>query len=324
VSTYHLASRVKLYVSSRRIIGEAFFVDPLHSSRTAEYMAFFRALETIRPAKLRLFSDPLARHFLRPSLARALSASRLPLLRNLVRAYADYRLPGARTSAIARTRLIDDFLRDALRSGASQLVLLGAGFDSRSFRLPELQSVPIFEVDHPQTLSAKLSAISQIPARLPENVRFVALNFDRQSLSEALSAAGFQSSRSAVFLWEGVTNYLAAKSVDDVLRFVASTAPGTRLIFTYVDAGLLDGSIHFRGGRRLISDVQAIGEPWIFGIHPSQLSQLLNDRGLCLDFDLSAVEYRARYFGREAKSMRGYEFYHVAAASVPGKGGGDC
>jgi methyltransferase (TIGR00027 family) len=285
-------------------------------SRTAEYMAFFRATESVRPPRHRLFTDPFAISFLRPSLRRAVLLSKVPVLAGLVNSYADRRLPGARTSAIARTKVIDDAICDAVSNKLTQAVILGAGFDCRAYRLSELARTRVFEVDHPSTLEAKLSRLQHAGADLSGNIRFVKTDFNREALPGVLAAAGFETSQPAVFLWEGVTNYLTGESVDAVMRFIASCAVGTRLIFTYVDAGVLDSSIHFEGAERVLRDVEKLGEPWTFGLHPQNVASFFHERGFSLDLDLSAEEYRARCFGPAAERMKGYEFYHVVVAHV--------
>ena len=114
------------------------------ASRTAEYMAFFRAMESVRPSGRRLFVDPFAERFVRAGLRRAVRASRWRVLAALVNWYADWRLPGARTSAISRTKLIDDALGDALQEGIQQVVIFGAGFDCRAYRLEPLRNMKVF------------------------------------------------------------------------------------------------------------------------------------------------------------------------------------
>ena len=292
-------------------------MEPGHASRTAEYMAFFRALESARPPSRRLFTDPFAIHFVRPALRRAVWWSRLPLLGACIPWYVDRRLPGARTSGIARTRLIDDALSQALRAGIDQVVILGAGFDCRAYRLSGVDAATVFEVDHPATLSAKLTHLRRALAKLPENVRFVEMDFNQQSLLEALRQAGFDPARSAAFLWEGVTNYLTAAAVDAVLRGIAGCAGGSRVIFTYVHRRALDGSGLFADAADILRDVERLGEPWTFGLDPQDLAAYLRERGLLLERDAGAREYRAQYYGPAAERMRGYDFYRVTIASVP-------
>jgi methyltransferase (TIGR00027 family) len=311
-------------------------------------MAFFRAMESVRSEGRRLFVDPWAVRFVGSGLRWAVWASRWAGIGALVNWYADWRLPGARTSGIARTKLIDDLLVGALRpratdsgrstlpsensgvqtadsaggslaagrEGAEQVVILGAGFDCRAYRLDALEGCTVFEVDHPSTLRTKRAILGGALGKIPEAVRLVEIDFNRESLPKVLGRAGFDASRRTVFLWEGVTNYLTAEAVDSVLRFVASCGEGSGIIFTYVDAGLLDGSVRFCGGERLLRDVERLGEPWTFGIVPGELGEFLRGRGMRLERDWSAGEYRKECWGERAGRMRGYEFYHVAVGRV--------
>ena len=290
------------------------------ASRTAEYVAFFRAMESARPESVRLFDDPFAIQFLRSRLRVAVYLSRLPLIGALIARYADRRLSGARTSAIARTRWIDDAVTDVIRQGVRQAVILGAGFDCRAYRLPALSGARVFEVDHPATGATKLAVLRRGAHCLPENVCFVGIDFNRQRLPEVLVAAGLDRQQPALFLWEGVTNYLTAEAVDAVLRFVAGSAAGTRLIFTYIHAGALDGSGRFHDAEHLLREVAGVGEPWTFGLDPDALPTYLRQRGLELERDAGARDYRRQCFGPSADRMQGYDFYRIAVARV---GAGD-
>ena len=147
-------------------------------------------------------------------------------------------------------------------------------------------------------------------------MRFVETDFEQQGLAETLRRAGFDSSQPAIFVWEGVTNYLRAAAVDAVLRYVADCAGGSRLVFTYVHCGALDGSGRFPDAAQITRNVARLGEPWTFGLIPEEVPSYLKDRGLQLKRDDDARHYRRRYFGKAAEPMNGYDFYHVAVASV--------
>jgi methyltransferase (TIGR00027 family) len=288
-----------------------------NSSKTAEYMALFRALESKRSSRRRLFADPLATDFLRPSLKRMALLASFPGGAALVETIADRRIPGARTSAIARTRLIDDLLVEAIGNDPYQIVILGAGFDCRAHRLLILNGRDVYEVDHPLTLQRKRTQLKERFGENPQNLRYVPIDFNREGLGCTLQQAGLTGSVKTVFLWEGVTNYLTAEAVDSVLRYVSGFPSGSRVIFTYVHSGLLDGTVKFCGAERLLTDVAELHEPWTFGMNPADIDKYLQERGLRLVVDLGACEYRKRYFGSAAGDMRGYEFYHVAMAEVP-------
>ncbi len=290
-------------------------MQPARSSRTAEVMALFRALETAEPRDRRLFDDPFAAGFLAPPLRWLARSAALPVLRRLLCRYLDRRLPGARSSGVARTRLIDDWASTHVAAGAQQIVLLGAGFDTRAWRLPAFAGLMVFEVDHPATAAAKrrrLSAAGLAGARVIP----VALDFDRTALPDALARAGFDPAQRTLVIWEGVTNYLTAEAVGAVIRWAGSLAPGSGFIFTYIDAAVLSEPGRFAGAPAILREVAASGEPWTFGFDPAALPAYLGERGLTLTEDLGADQYRARYFGSRAGSLAGYAFYRTVDARV--------
>ena len=286
-------------------------------SRTAEYMALFRALETVRPAGQRLFDDPFALACLGPRLRLVVGLSRVRPVGAVVRAYVDHRWPGVRTSAVARTRLIDEVAAASLGAGTEQVVILGAGFDARAYRLAAMTRATVFEVDHPSTSAAKQRMMEAALGCAPGHVRFVPIDFNSQALPDAMQRAGYDPGRRTLFIWEGVTNYLTDDAVDRTLRWCATTAAGSKIVFTYVHRLVLDAPQTFAGTARLFATLAAAGERWTFGLDPAELSGFLTERGLVLEENVGAPEYRARYFGRAAARMRGYEFYRIAVARVP-------
>jgi methyltransferase (TIGR00027 family) len=283
-------------------------------SQTAEVVALLRALETVGPSRDRLFADPYAECFLRPSGRLLLLLARLQPVRRGILHIVDHKWPGARTSAVARTRLVDDLLRDALKNGARQVLILGAGFDMRAYRIPEIATARVFEVDHPLTQADKIHRIKRTGAP-PGTVTYVPVDFNRQTLEGALRESDFDASARSFVLWEGVTNYLEAGAVDATLRAIAAfVPPGSELFLTYVHSGLLDGTAQFDGGREMLERVREVGEPWTCGFEPSEMPAYLAARGFALVEDLSADDYRARYFGDAARSMKGYSFYRAVRA----------
>ncbi|HYL99333.1 MAG TPA: class I SAM-dependent methyltransferase, partial [Blastocatellia bacterium] len=129
-------------------------------------------------------------------------------------------------------------------------------------------------------------------------------------------AAGFQPGSRAFFIWEGVTNYLSEEAVNRTLRFVASTLPGNRIVFTYVHKDVLT-DLNSRGNLRGVArTLQKAGEPWTFGFDPIELPVYLHERGLRLLEDIGSVEYPSRYMGSSPRVLNGYEFYRIAVAEV--------
>lgn len=285
------------------------------ASRTAEYVAVYRAIETL--ASRPRFRDPFAVAFLSRDLGLSVAAARFAPLRGLLVRYADRRAPGARTSAIARTCLIDDVVRRAVVRGVRQLVILGAGFDCRAHRMPELGDTVVFEVDRLDTQAAKHARLARAPLPARDDVRYVAVDFLHDEVSDRLAEAGWDASAPTLFVWEGVTNYLTESAVAAQLSWIGRSAPGTTVVFTYVHRGLLDGSIGFEGGEQILANVRRLNEPWTFGLHPNEVASFLARTGLELVEDAGADDYRRRYLDDTPQTLRGYGFYRLAVAKVP-------
>ena len=285
-----------------------------HPSRTAEQNALFRALESSRPRGERICDDPLARHFLTWPFTLVMRLATIPGGAKFAASFIDRRWPGVRSSVVARTRWIDDAI--AAENDIEQMVILGAGFDTRAYRMALLRAVDVFEVDHPDTQAAKKRVLQRLFADAPSHVRFVAVDFRRDDLIDSLRRAGYRDSARTFILWEGVTNYLTADAVDSTLRWCARASVGSRLLFTYVHRDVLTRPSAFAGTKNLLASLDRAGERLTFGMDPSDVPGYLAARGLLLEQDVGAAEYRERYFGAASRMMRGHEFYRVAVARV--------
>ena len=285
----------------------------------------FRALESAGPQGVRRFRDPLAVCFLGRSMRTAVAAAKKSrMVHAMLARFIDRRWPGARVSGVARTIFIDNALREALRSDVEQVVILGAGYDSRAYRIDEMKRIAVFEVDRAETQRHKRERLLCALGSLPRHVEFVEMDFARDALSRALTSAGFAPERKTFFIWEGVTHYLELQAVDATMRFVGGCAAGSTLAFTYVHRGLLDGSAAFTISPNVVRYLDDAGERWKSGFYPGELREYLRARGLRLIEDLGAIEYGARCMGAESEQMRGYEFYHIALARVGLAGGANC
>jgi methyltransferase (TIGR00027 family) len=279
-------------------------------SRTARQNALFRALEARRPAAERVADDPLAVKFLSPEFRVLAAAGRVPPARRLIESVIDRRWPCVRGGVVARTRLIDEAVAAAL-PGVEQVLILGAGFDSRAYRLARLRDVAVFEVDHPATQAAKRRILLGGHGRIPVNVRFVPVEFGADDPAARLAENGFATGTVTLVLWEGVTNYLEPSSVDATFRFLASAiAPGSPVLFTYVDRAMLNGSVVFEGAATTLRAVRRVGEPLTFGLNPTEVSGYLSDRGFVMESDTVVRDAAERFYPAGAcPSAPGY--YHV-------------
>ncbi len=289
------------------------------ASLTAELAALARASHTKEPEPLRGV-DEIAEQFLSPAFRFVV---RHEPLRKLVRNVMARRMPGAYGYLVARTKVFDAFVRQELEAGATQLVVLGAGYDSRAYRFRELVEArggKAFEVDAPATSRRKREVVARALGGLPAHVAYVEVDFDREGMRGPLLVAGYDPAARTVFTWEGVTFYISADAVDDVLRFVReSSAGGSGIVFDYLFRSAVDGRSDAFGARKTAASVRKRGEPFTFGIDEGEIGAFLEVRGLELEDAMQAAVLEERHLGGHAQRdvFRVGGFYGIATARVP-------
>ncbi len=258
------------------------------ASITSEGIAIARVLESNKPAAERICYDPLARQLISPFFY---------LLGILFASYGERRGPGTIGFLVARCRYIDDYLQQCLDSGIQQLVILGAGLDSRAYRFEQLKhNIKIFEVDHPATQTVKLKKLQKIFGNIPENVTYVPIDFNEETLQE-LYDFGFSRRLKTLFIWEGVVYYLTAQAVDQTLEFVAkNAASGSSIIFDYLYTSALNAA-HKRGEIERMQRVRKFtGEGLTFGIEEGKVQEFLQKRGFTHIQNMTGVDLKKAYF----------------------------
>jgi methyltransferase (TIGR00027 family) len=264
-------------------------------SKTATWVAFLRGLAALEPKAI--VRDTAAKALVPPPYSTVLglvahSKYAAVGLGNL----ADRLTKGRGRHMALRTRAIDDEVAAAVRAGSRQLVLLGAGLDGRAYRLDTLGDVTVFEVDHPATQRVKIERAAQL-GRTAREVRYVGVDFEKQSWLDRLVENGFDRAVMTTFIWEGVTMYLTQDAIDATLQSVKKTAPRSRLLVTY--------STSTRGPRavRFMDQiVKAAGEPFKSRFTQEQFEELLAAHGLRLLGDEGDVEWTKKYLGRETRT----------------------
>jgi len=231
--------------------------------------------------------DYLAEHALLP-YQRALN--RVP---RLARRILERAIPGAFGYFNARTRYFDEVLGEQARQGLEQLVILGAGFDSRSLRFAEaLRTVRTFEVDLPEVLTLRAERLGS-RAGVACSATAVPIDFEHEDLGTVLDRQGFSSTARTLFLWEGVTYYLPAAAVQTVLSLVARSGAGSSVLFDYVTRAFVDGDYSGYGTRRLALAWRRLGDVNRFGV--DAVSAFVQPLGFSVRSDIDANELERRY-----------------------------
>lgn len=288
------------------------------ASKTAQGQAILRTVESLAPDSRRVCNDPLAVEFLEEKLRRRYKRVRNSRFWTQVWLRWLYFDPsGSNAEAIARTRYIDDYLQAGIKSGVDQVVILGAGCDSRAYRIKGLEGIRVFEVDHPDTQENKIANVRRLPCQLPPWVTYVPVEFERQKLGERLLSSGYRSDTKTLFIWEGVTTYLTAEAIDSTLSFVvAHSGRGSSIIFNYWYKSAVSGESTWKWAKVIRKNAEKVGEPIIFGIDGEDIEEFLLSRGFSAVKRVTPSLLNGLYFRGPNASRRVCPFVEIACATV--------
>jgi methyltransferase (TIGR00027 family) len=271
-------------------------VHEINPSRTALRVALRRAAHQLHDAKPLVFDDPLAVRILGKEFFEEVKRTPDSVKRPFSAAL--------RAFMVVRARLAEDTLAAGVRAlGVRQYLVLGAGLDTFACRNPHAD-VRVFEVDHPATQAWKMQMLADAGIVPPESARFVAVDFEQDSLRARLKAAGFHESVPTVTAWLGVVPYLTAEGFRTTMRVLARFKAGSEVVFDYsqprealppVEQLMLDS---------LSARVAQAGEPFQLFFTPPQLAEELEWLGMRVVEDLDGEALTARYLAGRKDGLR--------------------
>ncbi|ORA58155.1 class I SAM-dependent methyltransferase [Mycobacteroides franklinii] len=266
------------------------------ASFTAQSCAAQRAAETLQPPDRRLLDDPYSRYFIRSPLLRVClihplaARAFIELLKSVFGAAGHFFL-------VLRARYTDDVLEAVINDGVDQVVLLGAGFDTTSLRRAADSPVKIFEVDAPPTQADKRAVMERLrPCDGNDHIVWVPCDFEHDALREKLLEGGFDPTRPSLIIWLGVTAYLTREALDATLADLAAVcAPGSRLVFDYLDTNVVAGDSTSARARLWTQAAARFGEPYLTGLTAADADALLASHGFTCEAHLTTFELLQHY-----------------------------
>jgi methyltransferase (TIGR00027 family) len=247
------------------------------AAQTAFGPMVLAAVEQNEPPGRRLVDDDLADLFLPAPLRWLVGATRSAPIRNLMIRGSEFTGPGLWVNMACRKRFIDDKLKEAL-DDIDAVVILGAGLDTRPYRVTRQRRIPVFEVDLPVNIARKAKAVRRVLGEPPLSVRMVALDFERDDLLTSLAEHGYRTDYRVFFICEGVTQYLTEDGVRRTLEGLRAAARGSRFVFTYVRRDFIDGTNRY-GTRTLYRNTRQRHQLWHFGLQPDEVDGFIAEYG---------------------------------------------
>ena len=199
---------------------------------------------------------------------------------------------------IARTKFIDSIFQHAISNEFDQILIFGAGFDSRGIRFADLnKKTNIFELDAPVTQEAKISQLKKRRIEINPNITFISIDFNKDSLEDKLIASGFSKNKRSLFILEGLTMYLDPEATDSTFNVINQFAgTGSKVIFDYVYSSVLRGENLYYGESEVLNQVKNANEPWSFGIEKGEIESFLKDKNLKLICNLNSHDLEKKFF----------------------------
>lgn len=250
------------------------------------------AVEQYFPKRERIIDDDLAGKIL-PSGRTLLSMAKSGLIRNWMIRISEKSTPGMWGCMVCRKRYIDEKVREAHHE-IEAVVNLGAGYDTRAFRLQELSKIPVWELDQPETIESKRSRLCKIFGEIPPRVHLVAMDFDHEKLENVLESSGYSLDKRTFFIWEAVTQYLTQEGIRATFNFLSGAERGSRLALTYVRQDFLDGRAKY-GWETFYKKFVEKDKTWIFGMEPEAWPDFLKAYGWREIEDIGYGELAERY-----------------------------
>lgn len=258
------------------------------------------AVEQYFPEGQRVINDSLAYRMLPASAKIFVRLMKAGWMRDWIIALSDKSQPGIWGGLLCRKRYIDDKL---IASGkdVEAVVNLGAGFDTRVYRIPSFSSVEVWEIDHQENIRAKEARLRKVFGTVPANVRLVPIDFDRENFDAALESQGYSTNKRTFFIMEAVTQYLTKQGVKEVFDFLEKASPGSWLVFTYVRRDFLEGKNFYgweSGYKRFVA-----GKVWHSGMDPETLPGFLINYGWKLTEDRGYDELAGEYLKPSGRKL---------------------
>jgi methyltransferase (TIGR00027 family) len=288
---------------------------------TAQGVAKQRLIESLAQSDKRVIYDPYADRFV-------LGSGMIKLLGHKLSVWLTQKFaPGFHEHLISRTRFVDDLIEKSAADGSEQYVILGAGYDLRAHRLDLPTTMKIFEVDQPEV---QLRKRAKLPEKLPNsnNVTYVSVDFQQQTLKEQLLNAGFDPNKPTIYTLEGVSQYITKEAILSTLEELAELSQKASSVFfiSYVDKRLNENpeacfGKGYPNAAKKMETIQRlaakVGEPWISFYSAEEIESMLSSYGFSVTENKTLADLNSVYFtpvGRTLSEDQIFKLEHFVVA----------
>lgn len=286
------------------------------SSKMAEGIALQRLAESQLPEDIRIFCDQYATYFINRHVLEW--AKEHPIEAKVMAEEYERKMPGWSNSIRARIRYFDDIIQNAATDGFRQLVILGAGYDTRAYRIDSLKNgIKVFEVDNLSTIKRKKEIVKEIFGKFPSHVTFVPFDLEDGNLWEQMKTAGYSPDLKTLFILEGLLMYLSYDAVSNLFSGIArNSCEKSLVLFDFIPKSLADGTSDSEGGDNIRQCTAAAGEPLLSGFADGEVQIFLSELGFSNVKVIHSGLYREMYYNGKNTERLVSSLLFMASASV--------
>ena len=282
------------------------------SGQTAFGASMARLIEQYQPENTRLFNDSMVKHFLPVYIVVMM---KFKYFRNLMVHMYDDKIKGIFGGFVCRTKYIDEKIKENINTigcTIEQVLILGSGMDTRAYRINELTDKKTFEIDLEHIQMFKKRKIKKCFGNIPENVVFIAIDFNKDDLYQTLLKSGFDFTKRTFLIWEGVTQYLEKEAVEKIFEFTSNLASDSILVFTYILENVINRKSDIPGAKDWVNSFNKNGISLGFGINPGNIEETMEKYKLKVLEDVGSDYYKKVYLEPVGRTLEVSEIERTA------------
>ena len=270
------------------------------AAETASSITCVIAAEQHFPAEQRILNDPLAGALLPLAMRAFVRMVRSPRARDGFVGVMEKLLPGLWSGLLCRKRFIDEAVIAAAKRGLD-VVILGAGLDTRAYRLEALCDTKVWELDQRENVEHKQRRLERVLGAVPPGRTLVSVDFSTDDVAARLAQHGCRLDRPSLFVVEAVSQYLTESAVHALLDMLSRAAAGSQLVFTYVRRAFMAGAVAEAG--ELAHDELVKTQTWTFGLDPASAESLLGRYGWRTTVDVGTDALADRFVAPTGRAL---------------------
>lgn len=257
-----------------------------------------KALGMLYPKEQRIYNDPFTEKILSGFSKYFIKLLHIPFIHRSITNFYEKKFPGMLGYLFCRFRYYDDVVKECLQKNEIDIIVnMGAGMDCRPHYIKGIEKLHYYEIDHPTVIEKKKQKIKKVLGKLPEFITYIGVDFDSQSIEEALQKAGYNLNSKTLFIWESVSGYLTKEANDAIFSFVSKAASGSKFVFSYVTLDFMNGkNLNHKTMELLYKRIIVNQELKLqHGFEQSKIEEYLQKFSISTIEHIGAKEFKERY-----------------------------